>query len=207
MPWDIANFCIIGGRSQAVAQSKHEIDPHPWRYHMSRFCISGCVLLLPSHLSMSLANCSNVKVHPSSGHCATCWQVSSHIWQLRQSLHLPSWWDKNVIMPAMLLMCFVAHIWNNCSRSCTVPWTKGQSISSNCSWDKFLGCCCMITPAGNVTKTVAAPQCLMSSSPLWQKLKWVPTETCGPGQGCPNHLELFAILLYVADAIELCLLT
>ncbi len=135
--WDIASSCMIGSRSSSMAHSKHVIELRPRRYHRSRCCMSGYVLLHLSHRSILLVDCLNAKVRPTAGQRATCWQVSLHVWQLGQSLHLPSWWNKNAIVLAMLLMCFTAHIWNNRSRMCSVPQTGGQSILSNCSWDSI----------------------------------------------------------------------
>ncbi len=86
--------------------------------------------------------------------------------------------------------------WNNRSKSCIVPRLKANQSHRIACEILFLGLFRMFPQAGNVPQNIAATQCLMSSSPLWQKFQWVPMETCNPECGCPNHLELFTFLLH-----------
>jgi hypothetical protein len=65
--------------------------PRPRTYSIIKACMSGWVLLRPSHSSNSFVDWPKAAVRPVSGHRAICLQVSLAVSQLGHNLLRPSW--------------------------------------------------------------------------------------------------------------------
>ena len=63
-----ARFCITGGKSREMAHLRKVTMPRPRVYLSSKDCISGCVLLVLSHSSISSADWTNADARLASGH-------------------------------------------------------------------------------------------------------------------------------------------
>ncbi len=134
---DSANSWIICGRFRAVEQLEHKRVPLPQRYWRRRDQRSGWVMFLSSHNSTSSVYWAKARVHPTSGHHATCLHNSLHSWQLGHIGLLLFWCARNFILPAIPRTCLAALTWHSWGRSWSVWWTDIQSMELNWLWDSI----------------------------------------------------------------------
>jgi hypothetical protein len=134
----IPAYYVLCGKLRSTEHSTQVTVPLPRRHHRIRSFRSGCVRFASSHASILCVNCANAVARPTSGHCAMCLHISLQLLQLGHRGLLPSWCERNIIVPATPRTCFAAHNWHNPGSLCSGQWIDFWSTALNCSNDRSL---------------------------------------------------------------------